>query len=60
MAESSNAKAKEGSASKKKKDPASLAAARVFSHYDVVETSYHVYSDRIDLHLCDDPGGRES
>ena len=25
--------------------------------YDVVETSYHFYSDRIDLHFCDDPGG---
>ena len=33
------------------------AAAKVFSRYDVVETSYHFYSDRIDLHLCDDPGG---
>ena len=32
-------------------------AAKVFARYDVVETSYHFYSDRIDLHLCDDPGG---
>ena len=35
----------------------SNAAAKVFARYDVVETSYHFYSDRIDLHLCDDPGG---
>ena len=32
-------------------------SAKVFARYDVVETSYHFYSDRIDLHLCDDPGG---
>ncbi|XP_043208807.1 UHRF1-binding protein 1-like, partial [Amphibalanus amphitrite] len=32
------------------------ALSRVFAKYDVVETSYHLYSDRIDLHLCDDPG----
>lgn len=31
--------------------------SRVFSKYDVVETSYHFLSQRIDLHLCDDPGG---
>ena len=31
-----------------------------FSRYDVVETSYHFYSDRIDLHFCDDPGGGRS
>ncbi len=42
----------------KKKTPASCAAAKVFSRYDVIETSYHLYSDRIDLHLCDDPGGK--
>ena len=28
--------------------------------YDVIETSYHFYSDRIDLHFCDDPGGGRS
>ena len=28
--------------------------------YDVLETSYHFYSDRIDLHFCDDPGGGRS
>ena len=42
----------------KKKTPAGCAAAKVFSRYDVIETSYHLYSDRIDLHLCDDPGGK--
>ncbi|CAL4091023.1 unnamed protein product, partial [Meganyctiphanes norvegica] len=30
--------------------------ARVFNKYDVLETSYHLYSERIDLHFCDDPG----
>ncbi|XP_076064331.1 bridge-like lipid transfer protein family member 3B isoform X3 [Oratosquilla oratoria] len=34
---------------------------RVFKKYDVIETSYHFYSERIDLHFCDDPGpGRSS
>lgn len=51
------------SADKKKKDKKASAqtnmSAKVFSRYDVVETSYHLYSDRIDLHLCDDPGGSE-
>ena len=41
----------------RKKAQSANAAAKVFSRYDVVETSYHFYSDRIDLHLCDDPGG---
>ncbi|XP_034239731.1 UHRF1-binding protein 1-like isoform X2 [Thrips palmi] len=27
-----------------------------FNRYDIVETSYHFLSQRIDLHLCDDPG----
>ncbi|KAK3923200.1 UHRF1-binding protein 1-like [Frankliniella fusca] len=30
--------------------------SRIFSRYDVVETSYHFLSQHIDLHLCDDPG----
>lgn len=38
------------------KEPKS-AISRIFSRYDVVETSYHFLSQRIDLHLCDDPGG---
>ena len=41
----------------KKANSSTNVAAKVFSRYDVVETSYHFYSDRIDLHLCDDPGG---
>lgn len=45
--------------SAKKKAASANVAAKVFSKYDVVETSYHFYSDRIDLHLCDDPGGSE-
>ncbi|XP_055588824.1 bridge-like lipid transfer protein family member 3B isoform X2 [Uranotaenia lowii] len=37
------------------------AAQRYFNIYDVRETSYHFFSQRIDLHLCDDPGiGRSS
>ena len=43
--------------SRNKKAQSGNVAAKVFSRYDVVETSYHFYSDRIDLHLCDDPGG---
>jgi hypothetical protein len=42
----------------KKKAAGGCAAAKVFARYDVIETSYHLYSDRIDLHLCDDPGGK--
>ena len=42
---------------RKKANASGNVAAKVFSKYDVVETSYHFYSDRIDLHLCDDPGG---
>ncbi|KAF7989984.1 hypothetical protein HCN44_008658 [Aphidius gifuensis] len=35
--------------------------SKIFMRYDVVETSYHFFSQRIDLHLCDDPGsGRSS
>lgn len=30
---------------------------KIFSMYDVKETSYHFFSQRIDLHLCDDAGG---
>lgn len=37
------------------------AAQRYFNIYDVPETSYHFFSQRIDLHLCDDEGmGRSS
>ena len=28
--------------------------AELFSRFDVRETSFHVYTGRIDLHLCDD------
>jgi len=31
-----------------------LRKAEVFSRFDVKETSFHVYTGRIDLHLCDD------
>lgn len=37
--------------------------AKVFNMYDIVETSIHIYSARIDIHFCDDskPGeGRSS
>lgn len=37
------------------------AVQRSFNMYDVKETSYHFFSQHIDLHLCDDPGdGRSS
>ncbi|KAG5675899.1 hypothetical protein PVAND_005758 [Polypedilum vanderplanki] len=36
-------------------------AQKMFSIFDVRETSYHFFSQRIDLHLCDDAGtGRSS
>lgn len=36
-------------------------AQKMFNVFDVRETSYHFYSQRIDLHLCDDAGtGRSS
>lgn len=41
------------------RDPKS-AISCIFSRYDVVETSYHFLSQRIDLHLCDDPGDGRS
>lgn len=31
---------------------------RSFNLFDVKETSYHFYSQRIDLHLCDDAGSK--
>lgn len=34
--------------------------SKVFTRYDVVETSYHFLSQRIDLHLCDDAGAGRS
>ncbi|XP_067121417.1 bridge-like lipid transfer protein family member 3B isoform X2 [Centruroides vittatus] len=30
------------------------ALIRYFHQYDIIETSYHMYCGRIDLHLCDD------
>lgn len=33
-----------------------LKSQRSFNLFDVKETSYHFYSQRIDLHLCDDAG----
>lgn len=30
---------------------------KMFNAFDVRETSYHFFSQRIDLHLCDDEGG---
>lgn len=32
------------------------AIAKIFSKYDVIETSYHFLTQKIDLHLCDDLG----
>ncbi|GLV35400.1 uncharacterized protein CBL_01450 [Carabus blaptoides fortunei] len=36
------------------------AISKIFSRYDVVETSYHFLSQHIVLHLCDDPGDSRS
>lgn len=36
------------------------AAQRSFNMFDVRETSYHFFSQRIDLHLCDDAGDGRS
>ena len=38
------------------KVPCNTAISKIFSRYDVIETSYHFLSQRIDLHLCDDLG----
>jgi len=46
--------------SRKASQPAMSPGTRTFAKYDVTETSYHFYSDRIDLHFCDDPGGGRS
>ncbi|XP_012273649.1 UHRF1-binding protein 1 [Orussus abietinus] len=35
-------------------------ASKILAGYDVVETSYHFLCQRIDLHLCDDPGAGRS
>lgn len=29
----------------------------IFARYDFIETSYHFWCQKIDLHLSDDPGG---
>ena len=36
--------------------------ADLFKRFDIKETSYHLYTGRIDLHLCDDvtPGGTDT
>ena len=38
------------------KDSSAAASMNVFSKFDVIETSYHLVCEQIDLHLCDDPG----
>ncbi|XP_011633226.1 UHRF1-binding protein 1-like isoform X1 [Pogonomyrmex barbatus] len=42
------------------KNQYNTAISKIFTRYDVVETSYHFLSQRIDLHLCDDAGGGRS
>ncbi|XP_036139234.1 UHRF1-binding protein 1 isoform X6 [Monomorium pharaonis] len=42
------------------KTQCNTAISKIFTRYDVVETSYHFLSQRIDLHLCDDAGGGRS
>ncbi|EFN85936.1 UHRF1-binding protein 1-like isoform X2 [Harpegnathos saltator] len=42
------------------KNQCNTTISKIFTRYDVVETSYHFLSQRIDLHLCDDAGGGRS
>lgn len=42
------------------KNQYNTAISKIFTRYDVVETSYHFLSQRIDLHLCDDAGAGRS
>lgn len=39
------------------RDPNDPNDRSAFSYFDVVETSYHFWAHKIDLHLSDDPGG---
>lgn len=50
------------SSNRPSENPANLSQAqKMFNIFDVRETSYHFFSQRIDLHLCDDFGtGRSS
>ncbi|XP_064088502.1 bridge-like lipid transfer protein family member 3B isoform X3 [Macrobrachium nipponense] len=50
-----------GGGSGSRANPPQSNITKVFNKYDVPETSHHFYSERIDLHFCDDPGpGRSS
>ena len=49
-----------GGSNRKTSHHSASPGTRTFAKYDVTETSYHFYSDRIDLHFCDDPGGGRS
>ena len=40
------------------KNQYNTAISKIFTRYDVVETSYHFLCQRIDLHLCDDAGSK--
>ncbi|XP_014232860.1 UHRF1-binding protein 1-like isoform X2 [Trichogramma pretiosum] len=42
------------------RNSSNTAIGKIFTRYDVVETSYHFLSQRIDLHLCDDMGSGRS
>lgn len=37
-------------------DQSSLHRYEIFRKFDVVETSYHFSSERVDLHFCDETG----
>ncbi|XP_019617060.1 PREDICTED: UHRF1-binding protein 1-like, partial [Branchiostoma belcheri] len=36
------------------RNPQLEAVSKFFSKFDMVETSYHIFTRRLDLHLCDD------
>lgn len=46
----------EQSTTRPSENPQTSSAQRMFNNFDVRETSYHFFSQRIDLHLCDDAG----
>ncbi|CAH1256344.1 UHRF1BP1L [Branchiostoma lanceolatum] len=41
------------------RNPQLEAVSKFFSKYDMVETSYHIFTRRLDLHLCDDTNPME-
>lgn len=51
-------KAQQSQANSPQERTAHSDSARIFDAFDVKETSYHLVCEKIDLHFCDDPGGK--